>query len=114
MKISKNEWQDAPKFCRSTIGGQKYLMGLDAKTGGTKLTPVVIKTREEEIIDMTKKANQVAIDEGWERIIVASKLNKRSKRERFGFFFRKIGEYKVGDIIQHEDSSIAKVEAISI
>ena len=39
-QITKSEWAKKPKAYKSIIDGQKYILALDPKTGGTILKPV--------------------------------------------------------------------------
>lgn len=51
-QITKAEWAKKPKAYKSIIDGQKYILALDPKTGGTILKPVdVVDNQSEQRVD---------------------------------------------------------------
>ena len=51
-QITKARWLNKPSSLKSIIDGQKYILALDPKTGGTILKPVdVVDNKSEQGVD---------------------------------------------------------------
>ncbi len=87
---------------------------LDLSTGEYMTHETAVSmTRQEKIDAEVEAARKVAAHRGMKAVIVSTRLTATSTKEGFGFHFEKeTTPITIGQIINNQDGSVARVEAI--